>query len=78
LIKFKLKELLEEKEMTMYQLSKQGELRPNTVSQWVNNNELDEKQKVKSISLDTLDTICKTLNCKLEDVIEYVNEQKTI
>lgn len=32
--------------------------------------------KNENVSMDVLDRICKTLNCKIEDVIEFVNEDK--
>ena len=72
MIKFKLKELLDQKEKTMYWLSKETGIRPNTISQWVNNEELEEDKKVKSISIDTLDRLCKTLDCKVQELIEYI------
>lgn len=74
MIKIKLKELLEEKGKTMYWLSKQTGVRPNTVSQWVNNEELSEDKKVKSINLEVLDKICTALDCDVEDIIEHVKD----
>ncbi|ARB39360.1 hypothetical protein BSK2_11695 [Bacillus subtilis] len=41
---------------------------------WVNNEQLTEEDKVKSINVEALDRICKVLNCKLEDVIEFVED----
>ena len=74
MVKFKLDQLLKERGITMYQLAKITEIRPNTISQWVNNEDLDDEKKVKSINVDTLVRICKALNCKIEDVIEFVEE----
>jgi putative transcriptional regulator len=79
LIRFKLAEMLEKRDKTMYQLSKESGIRPNTISQWYNNDELrhqlDEKgnsKDVKAISVDVLDKICKAIDCSIEDLIEYV------
>lgn len=58
----------------MYWLSRKTEIRPNTISKWVNNEQLSEEEKVKSINVEALDRICKVLNCKLEDVIEFVED----
>ncbi len=74
MIRIKLKQLLEEKDKTMYWLSKQTGIRPNTISQWVNNEELSEDKKVKSISLEALDKICTALDCRVEDIIEHVKD----
>lgn len=78
MIKFKLDELLEGQGKSMYWLSKNSGVRPNTISQWVNNEHLSEEEKVKNISADTLDKICDALGCKIEDLIEHVktNESK--
>jgi putative transcriptional regulator len=81
MIRFKLNEVLNEKDKSMYWLSKETGIRPNTIGQWVNNEqlrfELDEQGKtkdVKSISVDVLNKICKALDCKVEDLIEYVDD----
>lgn len=70
LIRFKLKEILDQKEKTMYWVSKNANVRPNTISQWVNN------EKVKSINVDSLNNVCKALDCKLEDIVEYVPDKE--
>ncbi|WP_237563666.1 helix-turn-helix domain-containing protein [Halalkalibacter okhensis] len=76
MIKFKLKEQLEIKGKTMYWLSKQTGVRPNTLSQWVNNEDVDNSnKKVKSISLETLDSICEILDCEIGDIIEHVKKK---
>jgi putative transcriptional regulator len=73
-IRFKLGELLTEGK-TMYWLSKTTGIRPNTISQWVNNNVLSEEEKVKSISVDNINKICNALECKVEDLFEYIVEK---
>ena len=69
MVKFKLVELLELKGKTMYWLSKESGVRPNTISQWVNG-------EVNSITVDTLDKLCVALDCKIEDLIEHVKTTK--
>jgi putative transcriptional regulator len=76
LIKFKLAKELERQNKTMYWLSKESGVRPNTISQWVNNDNLPKEKQIKSINVDTLNTLCETLDCKLEDIIEFVNNKK--
>ncbi|WP_339145471.1 MULTISPECIES: helix-turn-helix transcriptional regulator [unclassified Sutcliffiella] len=75
MIRFKLEELLKEKGMTMYHLSKASGVRPNTISQWVNNNTLEPEKRVKSISTETLESICTVLDCEIGDVIEILKEE---
>ncbi|MCM3278773.1 MULTISPECIES: helix-turn-helix domain-containing protein [Bacillus] len=74
MIKFKLDKLLNEQDKTMYWLSRKTEIRPNTISKWVNNEQLQEDEKVKSINVDALNKICKVLNCKIEDIIEFIED----
>lgn len=69
MIKFKLKELLEERNMNMYQLAKKAGLRPNTLSTWYHNSE-----SVGKINVTTLSKVCKELECNVNDLIEYVSE----
>ncbi|MNC74826.1 hypothetical protein D3C75_1262480 [compost metagenome] len=59
----------------MYQLSKAAKVRPNSVSQWVNNEELRaEGKEVKSISVDVLNAFCRELNCTPNDLLQYIEE----
>lgn len=75
MIVIKLSELLKERGITMYQLSKSTKVRPNTVSQWVNNEELRKENKdVRSIGVDVLDAFCRELDCSPNDLIEYIAE----
>lgn len=80
---FKLRQLLDGRGMTMYQLSKLSGVRPNTINQWYHNEDLryqiDEHGKskdVKSITVDNLIAVCKALDCKLDELIEYVPNDK--
>jgi putative transcriptional regulator len=73
---FKLADVLNEKDKSMYWLSKETGIRPNTISQWVNNNVLTEEEKVKSISVDNINKICKALQCNVEDLFQYTEDEK--
>lgn len=77
MIKFNLTRVLEDREMTMYQLGKLTGIRPNTISQWANNEQYrKEGKEVKSISVDVLDRVCQALNCSVGDLIEHVPNEK--
>ncbi len=72
MIVFKIADLLDQRQMTMYQLSKKTGIRPNTLSQWVNNDKLREEDKhVKAISVEVLNLICQVLDCTPGDLLEY-------
>lgn len=72
MIRFKLHELLNEREITMYQLHKMTGVRPNTISQWYNDDKLQGEGKgVRSITRETLEAFCEALECNVEDLIEY-------
>jgi len=75
MIKFKLAEVLENRGKTMYWLSKETGVRPNTISQWVNNEQLEDDKKVKSISVEVLYKFCISLDCKIEDLLEVVEDK---
>jgi putative transcriptional regulator len=75
MIKFKLNEALKQKGKTMYWLSKATGIRPNTISQWANNETLNIEDQVKSISVDNIDKICKALDCKVEDLFQHEEDE---
>ncbi|WP_141336207.1 helix-turn-helix transcriptional regulator [Paenibacillus sp. tmac-D7] len=62
-IRVRLKEILEEKGLSQRELARLTGLRPNTISHLCSNT-------ATSIYFDTLETICKTLNIRLEELIE--------
>lgn len=64
MIKIKVSELLGRHKMTRKDLADKVGVRPNTIGDLYN-------EKVKKIDLDVLDKICKTFECKVEDIIEY-------
>lgn len=78
MIRLKLKEVLAKQNKSMYQLSQATGVRPNTISQWVNNEKLRKEGKgreVKSITLEVLDAFCRELDCTVADLIEYVPDE---
>ena len=58
---------MKEKNMTQYKLIKNYGFSTGT---------LDALRKNKSITLNTLDDICRILECDVSDVIKYVSEDK--
>ncbi len=69
MIKFTLKEMLEKKGLTAYALhTKSDKKLHQSVIGKIKNNES------KALNLDTLDMICKFLECEPQDLISYVSE----
>ncbi|MDO3681171.1 helix-turn-helix domain-containing protein [Paenibacillus ehimensis] len=74
---FKLADLLDQRQMTMYQLSKKTGIRPNTLCQWVNNGKLQEEDRhVKAISVEVLNLMCEALDCTPGDLLEYIPDDE--
>ena len=67
MIKFTLNTLLETKDKTRYWLSKQTNIDNNTLAKIYNNSST-------KINLDTMDKICKALDCDLTELISYTKE----
>lgn len=63
MVKIKIDKVLEEKGKTKYWLIKESELNFHTVTNLV-------KNKTTGIQFDTLEKICKTLECTPNDIIE--------
>lgn len=63
-IKIKLKKLMEERNLTRYQLSKLTSTRFEVVNKWYNG-------EVERIDSDVLARFCYTLGCDINDIIEY-------
>jgi putative transcriptional regulator len=70
MIRSKLNELLEIKGKTKYRLAKEIDVSQNALGKFANN-------ETEKISYYLLDRICKNLNCKLEDIIEFVDDSNT-
>lgn len=68
MIKFKLKELLENRETNRWQISKLTDIRPNTITALYNGT-------AKRIDFDMIDRLCKVLNCRIEDIVEFIPDE---
>lgn len=67
MIIFKLDKILNEKGKTKYWLSKETGTDNNTLAKIYNN-------ESKQIKLETLDKICKSLECDISDILEIVKD----
>ena len=41
----------------------------------ISTGQLDRLRKNENVSTHTLDILCKIMNCKLEDIAEFVNDE---
>jgi DNA-binding Xre family transcriptional regulator len=65
----RIKEVAQERGlMTAYQLQKATGAQPSLAAKWYRND-------LKSIAIDTLDTLCRTLDCTPNDLLRYEPEQ---
>lgn len=55
------------KNVTTYALREKHNISPNTLTRMKNNNYL---------SLRTIEDFCKILDCRLEDIVEYIPDKK--
>ena len=69
MIKIYLSKLLGEKRMNQTELAKKTGIRKETIF-------LIYHEYVKRIDVRHLDKICKALDCKLSDLIEYIPDKK--
>ena len=58
----KLWNTMNRKDVSQYRLLKEG----------ISNSTLDRLKKNETVTTDTLDKLCNILNCKVEDIVEYV------
>lgn len=65
MIRIYLSRLLGERRMTQKELAQKTGIRPTTISEIYN-------EFVERVNLEHLDKICKALDCKLSDLMEYV------
>ena len=65
MLKSKLKVLLAMHDMNKKQLAELTGVRPQTITNIVNN-------KIKQIPVEALDSICEVLNCDVCDVFEHI------
>lgn len=65
MIRIKIAELLGKHKMSRKDLADEADIRPATVSTLYD-------ETAKRLDIDMLDRICKTLDCRIEDVLEYI------
>ena len=58
-----------EKRYTIVEVSKLTGMSTSTVSNLYN-------EKVKRLDFDTLEKLCQLFNCKVQDLIEYIPDEK--
>jgi putative transcriptional regulator len=68
-IRIYLSALLGAKRMTQKELARKTGIRANTINEMYH--ELSER-----VNLEHLDKICKALDCKLTDLIDYIPDKK--
>ena len=62
-------ETMKQKGMTQYKLMKEHGF---------SSGQLDRIRKGENINMYTLDTLCRILDCRVEDVIEYRRDEKSV
>jgi DNA-binding Xre family transcriptional regulator len=60
-------ETLQRKNITTYALREKHNISPNTLTRMKNN---------KYLSMRTIEDFCKILNCRLEDIAEYIPDKQ--
>ncbi len=66
---FKLNSLFDEKKLTKNSVIVEKEIDFNSVQRLI-------KGELTRVDLDIIAKLCNKLDCKIEDIIEYVNEEK--
>ena len=64
-IKLKLKEIMDKKSISRNNLARSINVRFEVIDRWYNGN-------VEKIDLDILSRICFVLDCKIDDILEYI------
>jgi putative transcriptional regulator len=72
MILIKLNEILEREEKSLYWLSASSGV--SYVSLW----KLSKKETQKSINLDMLSRVCSALNCKIQEILVYVEDEEDL
>ena len=65
-VEIKLSSIMDKKNISIYQMSKLTSLKHSTVKSYYNNCPLTW------VDLDVISKFCYVLNCKIEDILEYV------
>ena len=69
MIRIKLSDLLGKNKMTQKALAEAAHIRPATVSKMY-------YEEIKRIDIKQLNDICKTFNCEISELLEYVPDEK--
>lgn len=69
MIRIKLSDLLGKHKMTQKALAESAHMRPATVSKMY-------YEEVKRIDVEQLNNICKTFNCEISELLEYIPDDK--
>ena len=69
MIRIKLSDLLGKNKMTQKSLAELAHIRPATVSKMY-------YEEVKRIDVAQLNNICKTFNCEISELLEYIPDEK--
>ncbi len=67
-LKIRLKQILEARELTRNYLARKARVSYATVNRWYQGN-------LQHLNLDLLARFCTILNCRVEDLVEYVKEE---
>ena len=68
MIRFRLNDVLEDRDWSAYRLAQESGLHEAVISKLRNN-------KARRIDLETLSTLCEALECTAGDLIEYVPDK---
>ena len=69
-IRIKLKEMLEQTGLSKNKLSHRAEMQRTQINHYCNNT-------ITRLDTDVLARLCSTLNCKIEDLLEFVPYEET-
>lgn len=69
MIRIKLSDLLGKNKMTQKALAEAAHIRPATVSKMY-------YEEIKRIDIKQLNDICKTFNCEISELLEYVPDKE--
>ncbi|SFQ23529.1 helix-turn-helix domain-containing protein [Caldicoprobacter faecalis] len=69
MIKIKVSDMLGKYKMTQKELAQKTGIRPATISALYH-------ETIKRIEIAHIDALCKAFNCKVEDIFEYIPDDK--
>lgn len=71
MIKIKISELLGKNKMTQKSLAELAHIRPATVSKMY-------YEEIKRLDIKHINNICKTLDCNVSDILEYIPDNEAL